>query len=341
MSRIRKYTCVELFAGAGGLALGAERAGFEHLLLNEFNPDACSTLRRNRPNWNIVEKNIQELTFSERPDVVFGGPPCQAFSVAGKRKALNDLRGTMVFEFLRVIQEMQPKVAVMENVEGLIHGPSSYVLDEILRQFQEMGWTTFYRLLNASHFGVPQNRKRLFLIATQKKHNLPTLFPIKDFEVITVEQALKDCPVSIGASYSDKKKEILDFVPPGGNWKSLPEDIRKRVIGKMSMKGGNTGVSQRLAWDQPSPTLLCSPIQNFTERCHPGETRPLTVREYARIQTFPDDWEFQGSMLSQYKQIGNAVPVVLGFRIAEAVAAMLDKVIDPDRFEQVGYLDLW
>jgi len=336
------WTCVELFAGAGGLAIGAERAGFKHLLLNEFNPNACATLRLNRPGWNVVEEDITKLSFHEKPDVVFGGPPCQAFSMAGRRKGLDDLRGTMVFEFIRAVQEMSPKVTVMENVVGLTLGTGAEVFGAIVRGFAEVGWDACWRVLNAVDFGVPQTRKRVFLIAVKTGSGLSTLFPKGSGNPMTVREALAGCPVSEGASYPEKRGSILAKVPPGGNWKDLEPEDRVKAITRINPKaGGLVGLSKRLAWDEPCPTLMCTPIGNFTERCHPEETRPLTVREYARIQTFPDDWNFVGPMASKYKQIGNAVPVNLGFRVAEAVGAILGGVENPDRYERVDTLELW
>ena len=133
-----------------------------------------------------------------------------------------------------------------------------------------------------------------------------------------------DVPKSLGQKYPDKKNKILKLIPPGGYWRDLPDNLQREYMGKSYFQGGGkTGMARRLSWHEPSLTLTCSPAQKQTERCHPEETRPLTVREYARIQTFPDEWSFAGSVTDQYKQIGNAVPVNLGFHIGSAVKSML------------------
>ena len=138
-----------------------------------------------------------------------------------------------------------------------------------------------------------------------------------------------DVPASEGVKYPMNKKTVLDLVPPGGYWRDLPDEIQRQYMKKSYfMGGGKTGMARRLSWQEPSLTLTCSPSQNQTERCHPEETRPLTVREYARIQTFPDDWEFIGSTSSKYKQIGNAVPVNLGYAIGKSLINFLNQIIE-------------
>jgi DNA (cytosine-5)-methyltransferase 1 len=150
------------------------------------------------------------------------------------------------------------------------------------------------------------------------------LFPAEKDYTITMRAALKKVPKSDGQQYSDSKYEIMNMIPEGGYWRDLPEKLQKKYMGgSYHLGGGKTGMARRLSWSEPSLTLTCNPAQKQTERCHPSETRPLTVREYARIQTFPDDWSFAGSTSSQYKQIGNAVPVNLGYHVGLAIRKIL------------------
>ncbi len=187
-----------------------------------------------------------------------------------------------------------------------------------------MGYHYSYKLLNASYLDVPQKRERIFIIATRKDLNIKPIFPTENSYIITLKEALKDCPKSQGVSYNQRKKEIMDLVPEGGNWRNLPEEIQKEYMkNSYYQEGGRTGFAKRLSYHEPSLTVTCSPAQTQTERCHPEETRPLTVREYARIQTFPDDWEFMGSLTGQYKQIGNAVPVNMAYHIGKCLIEML------------------
>jgi len=341
---IRKYKSIELFAGAGGLALGLEKAGFDAILLNEIDKYACKTLRKNRPNWNIVEGDISEIDFSkfnEKVDLLAGGFPCQAFSYAGKKLGFEDTRGTLFFEFARAVKESQPSVFLAENVRGLLTHDNGRTLETIKRIIDEIGYTliTEPRVLKAVFYQVPQKRERLFLVGVRKdimKKISPNDFnwPSPYKRIMTLRDALKkgelydcDVPKSEGQQYPLRKKEILEHVPPGGYWKDLPVDLQKEYMKKsFYLGGGKTGMARRLSYDEPSLTLTCSPAQKQTERCHPEETRPLTVREYARIQTFPDEWIFEGSISNQYKQIGNAVPVNLAFAVGRSLVRLLNNI---------------
>jgi DNA (cytosine-5)-methyltransferase 1 len=183
---------------------------------------------------------------------------------------------------------------------------------------------------------VPQKRERLFLVGIRNDlaDKLQFRWPSPYKRILTVRDALKagvlyptDVPDSPGQKYPKRKQEILSLVPQGGYWRDLPEEIQKEYMkGSFYLGGGKTGMARRLSWDEPSLTLTCAPAQKQTERCHPEETRPLTTREYARIQTFPDDWEFQGKMNSVYKQIGNAVPVNLAYAMGRALVRMLNNL---------------
>ncbi len=337
----RAYRTVELFAGAGGLALGLEMAGFHVSYLNEIDKDACATLRHNRPTWQVIEADIRTLDFQilrdEDVDLLTGGFPCQAFSYAGEKRGFADTRGTLFFEFARAIQDLQPKVFLGENVRGLLQHDGGRTIRTIQQVLTEIGYTFLPpQVLNALFYRVPQKRQRLFLIGIRND-----LVPFARFQwpspcpqIMTLADALKagalyptDVPPSVGQIYPRKKAAILEQVPQGGFWRHLPPDVQKEyMLGSMHLGGGKTGMARRLAWDEPSLTLTCSPAQKQTERCHPEETRPLTVREYARIQTFPDSWEFYGSLSSQYRQIGNAVPVNLAAAVGRSLICLLNTI---------------
>jgi len=330
------YTAIELFAGAGGTALGLENAGIKHVLLNEFDKTACQTLRNNRPDWNVIEDDVRKLKFFEgQADIVQGGFPCQAFSYAGKKLGFEDVRGTLFFEFARCVKEVKPKIAVGENVKGLLTHDGGRTLKTLIGILEEIGYNVKYKVLRAQYFDVPQKRERLIIIGVRKDLNIPIVFPKEKDYIVSLKEALAGCPISSGQEYPEKKKRVLDLVPPGGYWRDLPLELQKEYMGSsFFMGGGKTGMARRLSWEEPSLTLTCSPAQKQIERCHPSETRPLTVREYARIQSFPDHWEFAGSMAKQYKQIGNAVPVNLGFHIGEALIKMLDGEVEAEVFEE-------
>nr|WP_126386255.1 DNA (cytosine-5-)-methyltransferase [Pseudanabaena sp. ABRG5-3] len=336
---VKKFNSIELFAGAGGLAIGLERAGFNAIALNEFDKDACKTLRANRPNWNVIEGDVKNVDFTEfsNVDLLAGGFPCQAFSYAGNKLGFEDTRGTLFFEFARAIKELQPKIFLGENVRGLLKHDNGRTLSVMKSIIQDLGYTLIEpQVLKAIFYRVPQKRERLFLIGIRND-----LVEVADFKwptphnkVMVLKDALKagelyptDVPKSQGQTYAKRKKEILDLVPQGGYWRDLPDDLQKEYMQKSYfLGGGKTGMARRLSWDQPSLTLTCSPAQKQTERCHPDETRPLTVREYARIQTFPDEWEFVGALTSQYKQIGNAVPVNLAYAVGQSLIGLLNSI---------------
>ena len=250
---MQKNTSIELFAGAGGLALGLEEAGFEGLAFVEFNRAACDSLRLNRPQWNVIE-------------------------------------------------------------------------DDVLHVFESLGYRVQHQVLNAAYFGVGQKRERLITIGVRHDlvEDIHFTYPTPDENWTTLREALADVPESIYQPYSEKKRAVMELVPPGGCWVDLPDNIAREYMGKSYFSGGGRrGMARRISWDEPCLTLTTSPSQKQTERCHPEETRPFTVREYARIQSFPDSWQFAGSIGDQYKQIGNAVPVELARRIgAELIAAL-------------------
>lgn len=323
------YTVIELFAGAGGTAIGMENAGIKHTLLNECDKYACETLRINRPGWNVIEDDVRNLKFKKgQADIVQGGFPCQTFSYAGKKMGFEDIRGTLFFEFARCVKEVNPKIAIGENVKGLLNHDGGRTLKIMVSVLEELGYKIKYRVLKSQYLDVSQKRERLIIIGVRNDLDIPIAFPKEKNYIIPLREALHKCPKSEGQKYPEKKRRILELIPPGGYWRELPEKLQKEYMGaSYYMGGGKTGMARRLSWDEPALTLTCSPAQKQTERCHPKETRPLTIREYARIQTFPDSWKFAGSISQQYKQIGNAVPVNLGYHIGDTLIKMLNKKI--------------
>lgn len=326
----RRHTDIELFAGAGGLALGLEQAGFDGLAYVEMNGDACETLRRNRPSWNVIEGDVHDIDFRRydgQVDLVSGGFPCQAFSMAGKRLGFGDIRGTLFAEIIRCANETHPKMLLMENVKGLLSHDGGRTFETIRHEVEKAGYSLQWKILNASYHGVGQARERIVMIGIRDDlaDKISFEYPEPDGRQTTLRDALDGVPDSPGVSYSDGKAKVLDLVPPGGCWVDLPQDVaREYMKSSYDSPGGKRGMARRLSWDRPCLTLTTSPSQKQTERCHPDETRPLTVREYARVQSFPDDWEFAGGIGSQYRQIGNAVPVEMARRIGVQIIKALD-----------------
>lgn len=334
------YKTIELFAGAGGLAIGLEKAGLDTVLLNEIDKNACATLKANRPHWNVVCGDITQVDFTpyhDQIDVVTGGFPCQAFSYAGKKMGFEDARGTLFFEFARAVKESNPKLFMAENVRGLLSHDDGKTLENIRSVIDELGYTLLEpHIMKAIFYRVPQKRERLLLVGI--RNDLAGLvkfhWPRPYRSVYTLKDALKagelfneDVPLSAGQSYPAKKAAIMAQVPAGGYWRDLPEDVQKAYMQKSYyLGGGKTGMARRMHWDEPCLTLTCAPAQKQTERCHPEETRPFTVREYARIQTFPDDWQFKGALTAQYKQIGNAVPVNMAYELGLSVMDFLNRL---------------
>lgn len=334
---IRPYSVLELFAGAGGFALGLEKAGLSCSLLNEIDKWACKTLRKNRPYWNVIEGDVSKVCFKNhhgKIDIVTGGFPCQAFSYAGKKLGLEDARGTLFYEFARAIKETEPLMFIGENVRGLVTHDRGKTLKTMIDILDNLGYDVHEpQVLKAAYFNVPQKRERLFLVGIKRGSGIKFEYPKPNAEMLPVSAALKkgvlyptNVPPSQGQSYPKRKKEIMDLVPPGGYWRDLPVAIQKEYMLKSYyLGGGKTGMARRISWDEPCLTLTTSPAQKQTERCHPDETRPFTTREYARIQTFPDEWDFQGSINQMYKQIGNAVPVNLAYAIGKEVVRSLNQ----------------
>lgn len=333
----KNYKSIELFAGAGGLALGIEKAGFDTIGLIEIDKDASDTLKCNRPEWRVINEdiaNISSLDLKEyfnvsdgELDLLSGGAPCQSFSYAGKRLGLEDARGTLFYHYAKFLEKLQPKMFLFENVKGLLthnHGRTYKTITDI---FESTGYTIQKQVLNAWDYGVAQKRERLITVGIRKdlSGKISFNFPEPHEYKPILRDILLDCPKSEGTKYSDYKRKIFELVPPGGYWRDIPENIAKEYMKSCwYMEGGRTGILRRLSLDEPSLTVLTSPSQKQTDRCHPLEARPFTVRENARCQSFPDDWKFCGRIGSQYKQVGNAVPVNLAYEIAKKIKESLE-----------------
>lgn len=328
---------IELFAGAGGLALGIEKAGFDTIGLIEFDSSASETLKYNRPNWNVIHDdiaNISKLDLEEyfsikkgELDLLSGGAPCQSFSYAGKRLGLEDTRGTLFYHYAIFLEKLQPKMFLFENVKGLTSHDKGKTYKTILNVFESEGYTVKSKVLNAWDFGVAQKRERMIMVGIRNDLVNRTSFDYPEPQAYkpVLRDILLDCPPSQGMQYSEQKKKLFELVPPGGYWRDIPEDIAKEYMkSTWNMGGGRTGILRRMSLDEPSLTVLTSPTQKQTERCHPLEARPFTIRENARIQSFPDSWEFQGSIGNQYKQVGNAVPVNLAYEIGLKIKESLE-----------------
>jgi DNA (cytosine-5)-methyltransferase 1 len=290
------------------------------------------------------------------PAVVTGGPSCQAFSTAGQRGSVRDPRGTMFREFLRVVREAQPRFFVMENVRGVLsaalrhrplgeRGPghpelkpeeelgSAFAL--IARELEESGYYVVFDLLNAADFGVPQVRERVLFIGSRDGE--PVTSPIRthaktphgDIQPwLTLCGALQglDDPTPTFNSLTPTKRKFMVLVPTGGNWRDLPDALQPEALGAAFKSwGGRAGFFRRLSWDRPAPALTTRPDSKATMLCHPTQLRPLSLKEYARLQQFPDQWEFGGGVPQQYIQIGNAVPVGLGRAVGLALLQAMRK----------------
>jgi len=325
----KQLTFIEVCAGAGGLSKGFIDAGFIPLLLNDTDKYCVETLKINHPEANIIKGSMVDLDLEKykdkKIDILMGGVPCQSFSQAGKRKGIEDDRGKLIFHFIKMIIILNPNVFIIENVHGLLTHDNGNTLQMVINEINKIGkYIINYKVLNANDYSVPQNRKRLIIVGVNSSLNKTFSFPEPHKYKPVLKDVLVDCPESPGAVYKKEKYDIMKIVPEGGCWVDIPDKIAKEYMGKSyESGGGKRGILKRLDMKKPSLTLLTTPSQKQTERCHPTETRPLQTLEYARIQTFPDDYKFSGSINQIYKQIGNAVPVNLGKAIADEVINVL------------------
>jgi len=357
---------ISLFSGAMGLDLGFERAGFETAACVEVDPAAVSTITLNRPKLKVFDTSIVDVTGREllkgagikRGDekpIVIGGPPCQAFSVFGNRKGVEDQRGQLVFEFIRIIDEIKPHVFVMENVRGLLSMPvvpkknavgknidyallkPGSLIELIFKRFQEIGYRVDCYVVNAVNYGAPQIRERLIFVGN--RHGLASNFP-KPMYSNRPEDNLppfKTLGEAIGAGFVDPCPEVMNFsprklkylsmIPEGGNWRSLPIEIQKESMGKSwYLKGGRSAYWRKLSYAFPSPTVVTMPNHAGTSMCHPKELRAISVGEAAAIQGFPSEWRFSGSTTEKFRQVGNAVPCILGYVAGTVVLDLMTRI---------------
>lgn len=337
----KQFLSIELFAGAGGLALGLEQAGFTHIGLIDNNQSAANTIKHNRPQWNVLCEDIEtianknlEAEFNIRKfelDLLSGGAPCQSFSYAGKRLGLEDVRGTMFYHYATFLHKLQPKMFLFENVRGLLTHDKCKTYQTILKIFKDEGYATYHQVLNAWDYGVPQKRERLITIGI--RNDLVNKSAFKFPEKHSYKPLIKDIKLDVNpskdecAQYSAYKQKILSLVPPGGYWRDIPPPIAKEYMKSCwFMGGGRTGILRRISLNEPSLAVLTSAGMKQTERCHPIEIRPFSYRENARIQTFPDDWHFCGSLIEKYRQIGNAVPVNMAKAIGLCIKDTLSRI---------------
>lgn len=360
---------ISLFSGAMGLDIGLEKAGLNVVIGQDFDASCVKTMRTN--GYKVMEGDIREITPQDllgvtglsvgEPFLICGGPPCQPFSTAGKRLGINDPRGSLFMDFIRMIDYIHPRFFIMENVKGIISAPLKHisgadrdesdpkqrlgtVLDVILAEFEKLGYKTVYGLLDAVNYGVPQFRERFVLIGSRDNENIflpvPTHFHMhqnKEYQWQTVRSAIEDLEEDNGecAAFSEERLKFLKLIPEGGNWRDLPKDVIPIAMGgAYKSGGGKVGFYRRLSYDQPSPTVVTSPVQKATMMCHPTQDRPLSVKEYARIQQFPDNWIFTGTTASKYRQIGNAVPIGLAEAIGKAVLSVANSaaIVETKRF---------
>lgn len=351
---------LSFFSGAMGLDLGLERSGIDTVITCESDKWARQTIASNRPDlpvlgdiWRYDAKEIRELAglkITDEIDVVAGGPPCQAFSTAGSRRGFEDVRGNVFLHYINLIRDLNPRYAVIENVRGLLSMPVSVSQSDAIRQqtgidyshkhgairlvthlLREAGYSVTFNLYNAANFGVPQIRERVVLIASREGGAVPYLAPTHSADPSwglapweTVRETFsrlstKECHF---LPFPEKRLKYYRMLGPGQYWKDLPQEIQPIAMGKsFHLGGGKTGFYRRIAWDRPAPTLVTHPAMPATDLGHPEEDRPLSVEEYKAIQQFPDEWVIEGSLVQQYKQIGNAVPLGLGEAIGRAILA--------------------
>jgi DNA (cytosine-5)-methyltransferase 1 len=345
---------LSVFSGGMGLDIGLERQGFMPVACNDIDPAAIATIRRNRPHVPLLGHSVEQITRASLEKVlgkdinqlplIAGGPPCQAFSIMGRRRGLEDHNGEMIFEFMRLIADIKPCTFILENVRGLHNMPlvpqsnaDGSLLKEIMSQFEKIGYRLDCFLVNSANYGAPQIRERLICIGN--RYGLIAEFPEPQFsnrpeDALPPFRTLHD---AIGGDFTDPDDTLMNFsarklrylamVPPGGNWRSLPEEIQREAMGKQYyLKGGRSSSWRRLSWNFPSPTVHTMPNHATTSMCHPTELRALTVGECAAIQEFPSDWIFEGTAAEKYRQIGNAVPVRLGEVAGQVVMRLLKEI---------------
>lgn len=350
-----KPRIIDLFSGVGGLSLGFEMAGFSVSLANEYDPSIAEAYIRNRINPNMIIEDITrlpiDLTFVPyigKIDVVVGGPPCQGFSQKGQRKSINDERNYLFKYFFKVVEFVKPPYFLMENVPNLLTSENGYFKDEIYSLFRSLGYSLDSSVLNAAEYGVPQNRRRAFILGKRGEQYLP--LPKASKQTISIWDAISDLAYlksgegsevqeymfeaqseyqkilrndssllfnHIATKHSKLALERLEMIPPNKGREVLPpEHLTKSIYSGTWTRMGKDEISVTITtrFDTPSSG-------KFT---HPYLNRAITVREAARIQSFPDSFRFWGNKSSQMKQVGNAVPPILAKAIATVIKSDID-----------------
>ncbi len=339
---------IDIFSGAGGMSVGASWAGVHTALAIDINPHASESYAWNHPDMEVICTDIQKVNFaaykSAEETVLFGGPPCQGFSTSNQRTRNSGNENNWLFkEFLRAVGELQPDWVVFENVKGIAETENAKFLTLVISGMEQLGYEVKTSILNARDFGVPQFRSRLFVVAARDIKNFVFPRPLLQ-KSVTVRDAISDLPkLESGASndcllycskatssYAKLMRQRLRLVtgnlvtrnspevlaryrhiPEGGNWEDIPQQLMKNY---KDASRCHTGIYKRLDWDQPSVT-----IGNYRKNMliHPSENRGLSVREAARLQSFPDGFKFSGSIGFQQQQVGNAVPPLLAKAVFE------------------------
>lgn len=359
-----EFIGLSFFSGAMGLDIGLERAGVKTLLVCETDKSCRETIRQNKPDIPLIgdirdysaEKILSLAGLSNKDDIdlISGGPPCQAFSTAGARKSFEDERGNVFIKFIEIICELKPKVALIENVRGLLSSPLSHrphdqrgptfpsltrdelpggALLHVLDMLKGSGYGISFNLYNSANFGTPQIRERIIILCDRDGRKIPYLTPTHSNDAIFGLPPWKTFGEAV-ERLSDNQKDFVTFpekrlrfyrmLKPGQNWRDLPKELQKEALGKSYYAGGGkTGFLRRIAWDKPCPTLVTHPAMPATDLAHPVEDRPLSIQEYKCLQEFPDDWVISGSLIEQYRQLGNAVPCGLGKAAGRTVVNFL------------------
>ena len=331
-----KPKMVSLFSGCGGLDLGFERAGFEIVFANDFDKDAQAVYRLNI--GEIDGRDIHTISETEIPDcdILTAGFPCQPFSNAGNRKGVHDSRGMLYKECIRIISEKMPKVVVFENVKGLLstkyidgRNLPDVIIDD-LSNMNGVGYNVQHRLLNASDYGVPQNRQRVVFVGIRKDIAKEFIFPVEQpKDKLTLKYVLdipSDVPNQVAWGLSPQQIEMIEYIPEGGSWKDVPYEHlapRFKKIRDNMKKYHSPNFYRRFSRDEICGTITASAQPENCGIIHPTENRRYTIREVARIQTFPDSFLFiddtQKNITAMYKVIGNAVPANLAYAVAKAI----------------------
>lgn len=368
-----KPIALSFFSGAMGLDIGISKAGFDVRLCSEIEPNSRKTISINEPQVGLIGdilmypadqiRKMANIPENLEIDLVCGGPPCQSFSTAGNRGSVKDNRGNLLLTFIDKIFDLQPKYAIIENVRGLLsakiddvdskkrksNNSTGSVINYIVDKLTKGGYGVSFNLYNSANYGAPQKRERVIIICSKDKKIAPYLEPThSDSESFnlpkwrTFKEVVEDLNESAMnyIQFPQKRLKYYEFLTAGQYWKHLPVDLQKEALGtSYYLGGGKTGFLRRLAWDQPSPTLVTNPTMPATDLCHPEKNRPLSIEEYKRVQEFPDDWVIYGKLLEQYRQIGNAVPVSLGYAAGLHILKLLNNepIINFDGFKYSRY----